>query len=566
MHTVIIILVSASAAGFLVWLYMMVFVMRRKSEELAKAKTEVITANAAKTRFLANISHELLTPVNTIVGMNEMAMRENAENVPTQYFMSIMNYCFDIRDASECLVALINDLLAMSDIESGKAHLEEQDYDTKDMLSTLISRAQGRCAEKELTFKADIDELLPSGMYGDTDKITQILTNLLTNAAKYTAVGGVVFSVSMIERENNYCKVQYSVKDTGMGLTPQEAEKIFAVYDSLDENKSMDKTVTGLGLDISKKFAILMRGDLVCKSEYGKGAEFILTIPQKMTDQTPVGDITDSGGISGRGPYIPQFIAPDADILVIDNDPMSLKIIKGLLKDTDVFVSSAASIEDCIDRINDTLFSVVFIDQMLIPENAAEIIENMRRSDPDLPIYLLTSNSASSEMYYTSIGFTGYLPKPVDGVSLEKTILKHIPSKIRQDPPNLPDNADTQDIPWDLGWLNETDGISAADGIRNCGGVQTFISALRMFSATIGSNIQTIRSLYEVNDLMHLKFKIHSMSRSARMIGALELSRFADEIERAALSHDMEFVDTHIEDFLTMYGAYKDKLSRLSEK
>ncbi|SFD15003.1 ATP-binding response regulator [Ruminococcus albus] len=564
MHTVIIILIAAAAAGLLVWLIMMAFVIRRQTEELSKAKAEVMAANAAKTRFLANISHELLTPVNTIVGMNEMAMRENAENVPTQYFMSIMNYCFDIRDASESLVALINDLLAMSDIESGKAHLEEQEYDTKDMLRSLINKVQGRCSEKDLYFKADIDELLPSEMYGDTDKITQILTNLLSNAAKYTDVGGVVFTVSMLERENNICKISYSVRDTGKGLTPEEKEKIFAVYERLDETAINQKTATGLGLDISRKFAEMMGGELVCKSEYGKGAEFILTIPQKMIDQTPVGDITGPRGIAGRGPYIPQFIAPDADILVIDNDPMSLKIIKGLLKDTDVFVSSASSIEDCIDRIKDTLFSVVFIDQMLIPENAAEIIKKMRTKNPDLPIYLLTSNSASREMYYTAIGFTGYLPKPVDGVTLERTILKHIPPRIKQDPPETQDNAEPREMPWDLGWLNDTEGISAADGIRNSGGIQTYITALRMFAATIDNNIKTIRGLYENNDMMHLNVKIHSMSRSARIIGALELSRFGDEMERAAHSEDREFIDANINEFLRMYGAYKDKLSRLN--
>lgn len=433
MHTVIIILTAAFVVLLLVLLVMILFVMRRQKQELARAKEEVKSANAAKTRFLANISHELLTPVNTIVGMNEMAMRENAENVPAQYFMTMMNYCFDIRDASDSLVSLINDLLAMSDIESGMVHLEEQEYDTKDMLLSLINKEQRRCNEKTLTFEADIDELLPSVMYGDTDKIVQILTNLLSNAIKYTEVGGVVFSVAMLERENNICKIRYSVKDTGKGLTSEDTEKIFAVYESLDESAVSPETGIGLGLDISRKFAELMGGDLVCKSEYGKGAEFILTITQTMKDQTPVGDIIGSQGVAVSGPYIPRFIAPDADILVIDNDPMNLKIFKGLLKDTDVFVSSAVSIEDCIDRIRDTGFSVVFIDQMLIQENAAEIIKKIRSADPDLPIYLLTSNSASGEMFYTTIGFTGYLPKPIDGMTLERTIFKHIPEKMKQD-------------------------------------------------------------------------------------------------------------------------------------
>jgi HPt (histidine-containing phosphotransfer) domain-containing protein len=167
-------------------------------------------------------------------------------------------------------------------------------------------------------------------------------------------------------------------------------------------------------------------------------------------------------------------------------------------------------------------------------------------------------------MFYTSIGFTGYLPKPVDGVILERTILKHIPAVIRQDPPYPPDETDPQGMAFDLGWLNEIDGISAADGIRNSGGVQTFISALRMFSETIAPNAETIRRLYDDNDLMHLRFKVHSMSRSAKIIGAYELSRSADEIVEAAGSEDMEYIDAHIDSFLSVYCSYKEKLSRLS--
>ena len=565
MHTVIIILIAAAAAGLLVWLVMMAFVIRRQNEELARVKEEVKNANAAKTRFLANISHELLTPVNTIVGMNEMAMRENAENVPTGYFMTIMNYCFDIKEASESLVDLINDLLAMSDIESGKAHLEEQEYDTKDMLRSLINKVQGRCSEKGLTFKSDIDELLPAVMYGDTDKMNQILTNLLTNAVKYTEVGGVTFSVSMLERENSICKVQYSVKDTGRGLTAEESENLFVVYERLDESSETENTGTGLGIDISRKFAELMGGELICKSEFGKGAEFILTLTQKMKDQTPIGDISGTNDIAGRGPYVPQFIAPDADILVIDNDPVSVKIIKGLLKDTDVFVSSALNIKDCIDRIKDTGFSVVFIDQMLITENAAEIIEKMRSADPDLPIYLLTSNSASSEMYYTSLGFTGYLPKPVDGVTLERTILRHIPARMRQDAHCQHDDSDSSDKLQGLDWLEDTEVISTVDGIRNTGSIHTYITALRMFAETIDNNIKTIRELYEKDDITHLNVKIHSMSRSAKIIGAYELSKYAEEIGQAVHNGDKEFIDSHIEEFLTMYGSFKEKLSRISE-
>ena len=222
-------------AGLIVWYVMRSTVIARQYEEISSAKDEAERANSAKSRFLANISHEIRTPINTIMGMNEMAMREDAEGVPDGYFMSMMNYAFDIRNASESLLGIINDLLDISKIESGRMQLSEQEYNIQDMLRSVVSMIRIRSSEKALTFDVVVDEILPSRLYGDSGRIKQILINFLTNAVKYTTVGGIILSVSMDERIGDIAKLRFSVKDTGLGIKDEDMDKLFLAYERLDE-------------------------------------------------------------------------------------------------------------------------------------------------------------------------------------------------------------------------------------------------------------------------------------------------------------------------------------------
>ncbi len=424
-------IILMTLSGGIVWRIMSLWV-RRQSEEVRRAKEEARRAEAAKTGFLANISHEIRTPIHTIMGMNELAMREDATGVPKAYVTSMMNYSYDIRNASEALLALVNDLIDMSKFESGEMRLAEQEYDVRDLLRYVISLSRVRSEEKALAFDADVDELLPRRLYGDQSKIKQVVLNLLTNSVKYTEVGGVTFTVSMTEREDDTCKLVFSVKDTGMGMTEEIMAKMFATFEHLDEMENGEVPVTGIGLDISYRIAKLLGGNLDCESTYGEGTMFSLTVTQKIVDDTPLGDFSEEEDRPVAEPYMPKFVAPDADILVVDEDPILRTVVRGLLKGTRVFVSTVGSVEECLDKVRDTKFNVIFLDAALSEKDGEDTLAKIHQKQPELPVYALVTDGDQGEDFYQAAGFAGYLMKPVDGAILEETIMKHLPETMME--------------------------------------------------------------------------------------------------------------------------------------
>ena len=555
----------ALLAAFIVWRIMKTTIISKQYDAIRQAKEDAERANTAKSRFLANMSHEIRTPINTIMGMNELALREDATGVPKGYFMSMMNYSFDIRNATETLLGLINDLLDMSKIESGKMHIVEQEYDTVDMLRSIVSMIRVRSNEKELIFDVVIDEILPKRLYGDAGKIKQIVLNLLTNAVKYTEHGGFCLSVYMEEREDDSAVIKFSVKDTGIGVKPEDMEKLFTAYERLDEEKNSGIQGTGLGLDISRRFAELMGGTLICESEYGKGSEFILTVTQKIVDSTPLGAFIEHDESAAKGPYVPQFVAPSADILVVDDNPMNLNVIKGLLKATKMFITTVTSGEECLKAVSETDFNVVFLDHMMPGMDGIETLEKLRVTHPDLPVYALTANTAVGEEFYLSKGFNGYLTKPIDGELIEKTILRHLPEEIVEKPDTENMVQEIEEIPEDMQWIYETEGIDVDEGIKNSGGISGFLFALSLFLDTIDENSKVISDAYENSDYRLYTIKVHALKSSARIIGATALSQLCADLEAAGNKEDVDFIDANTDRLLVDYNAYKEKLARMNE-
>ncbi|WP_029320533.1 hybrid sensor histidine kinase/response regulator [Butyrivibrio sp. AE3004] len=550
--------------GFIVWRVMTGTVIRRQYEQIRAARDEAERANLAKSRFLANISHEIRTPINTIMGMDEMIMREDPTDVPKPYFLSMINYATDIRSATESLLNLINDLLDISKIESGKMHLVETEYDTIELIRSIVTMIRVRSEQKDLTFEINIDEKLPRKLYGDSGKIKQIILNLLTNAVKYTDEGGFTLKVLVAEMTEATCSIKISVKDTGIGVKAEDVDKLFTAYERLDEEKNKAIQGTGLGLDISRRFAELMNGQLWCESVYGKGSEFIFTLNQKIVDPEGIGKFIEHEEKAISGPYIPQFIAPDAEILVVDDNPMNLNVIKGLLKATRMFVTTASSGEECLEKIKYGSFNLVLLDHMMPGMDGIETLEHIRETHPDLPVYALTANAAAGgSAFYKSKGFDGYLPKPVDSVELEKAIMKHLPPEIMMKPEVNEAYVETEEFPEDKRWLNDVEGISSLFGIKNSGGITAFINSITLFYDTIDSNAEVIEKAYNSNDIRLFTVKVHALKSSCRIVGAMELSALAEKLENAGNKGDIEFINENTSTLLSDYRAYKEKLKGL---
>ena len=425
-------ILALSAAGLIVWRVTRSAVMHRQYEELKRAKLDAQLASKARTNFLANMSHEILTPINTIIGMNEMTLRENTSEKPEDYSANIRSYALDIRNASESLKYLVSDLLDMSDVESGEMRIYVQEYDTVSALTDMISLTRTRCNEKGIDLTVDIEEILPSRMTGDISKIKHIIMNLLTNSVKYTDAGGICFSVALEERRNDECRLCFSVKDTGMGMTEDIIKNLFNVYDSIGEEGISSAINTGIALGISHRFAELMGGSLICESEPGKGTEFVLTLTQKIADPKPIGIFID-GADHVIENYAPLFRAPDADILVVSSDKMTVKVIKGFLKSTEVFVTTASNLEECTDKMLGTNFYIILFDPILSDADGS-YPESLKKRSRETPVYAITANDSADEAYYRSKGYDGCITRPINGTALEKLIMKHLPENITEIP------------------------------------------------------------------------------------------------------------------------------------
>ena len=556
-------LLLAAVVGLIVWRTMTGTVIRKQYDEIRQAKDEAERANSAKSRFLANMSHEIRTPINTIMGMDEMILREDGEGVPKSYFMSVINYALDIRTASESLLNLINNLLDISKIESGNMNLVESDYDISELLRSIVKMIRVRCNEKDLKFEVNVDEMIPVCLNGDHEKIKQIILNLLSNAVKYTDIGGVELSLIMQSRTDDKCEISFSVKDSGIGIKEEDIEKLFTAYERLDEEKNVSIQGTGLGLDISRRFAEAMGGSISCKSKYGDGSEFTFTVEQRIVDKTPVGSFSEQTQTEVKGPYVPLFIAPDADILIVDDNPMSINVIKGLLKATRIFVTTATSGQECLEKLSYSNFDIVLLDHMMPGLDGVETLEKIRVTHPDLPVYALTSNLALGEDYYISKGFNGLITKPVDTELLEKTILKHLPPQMVMK--NEQDEL-TGRLPKDFEWVYEVRGISVEEGIRNSGGIASFINSINLFYETIDENADVLEKAFESGDYQLLTNKLYALRSSAKITGATELFELASRMETASKELNIGFIEDNAQKLLEIYRGFKDKLSKLNNK
>ncbi len=430
------ILLGIVSVGLMILLHFNIFVLMSYNRELSVTAKAANQANEAKSLFLSTMSHDIRTPMNAIIGMNEMILRDSHEE-------ETLTYAENIRTAGNTLLGIINDILDFSKIEAGKMEIIEVDYNFVSLLNDLVNMVQRGAEEKGLTFDLDVDSNIPEILHGDEIRIKQVITNILSNAVKYTKEGSVVFSVSgsKCEDASDYVNLHVSVKDTGVGIKKEDLDRLFAAFERIDEDKNRHIEGTGLGMAIAQKFLNMMGSHLQVQSEYGKGSEFSFDLKQKVVKWEPIGefDTAFKRYLSERKQYKVQFVAPKARALVVDDNEVNLKVFSSLLSKTRMQIETADSGDACIALFKRNFYDVIFLDHMMPDKDGIETIKEMKEcSDTPnhkTPVICLTANAVSGmrEMYINA-GFDDYLTKPIDTSRLETMFLKYLPPDLVEQP------------------------------------------------------------------------------------------------------------------------------------
>lgn len=399
-----------------------------QEKKLAEAqKQEVEQIARSKDTFFANMSHEIRTPINTIIGLNEMILREDISD-------EIAENAINIQNASKMLLTTINDILDLSKLESGKMDIVPTQYAISSMFSDLVNLIWIRAHQKNLEFKVDIDPDIPSMLYGDEVRIKQVVTNMLTNAVKYTTSGSITLSAKGERIAADQILLRISVEDTGMGIRKESLDDLFRSFKRVDESDNRNIEGTGLGLNISKQLIDMMGGKITVDSVYHKGSVFTIELKQRIVNVRPIGVINFAAQkqFSRRSAYRQSFIAPDARILVVDDNSMNLMVVVKLLRDTKVKVDTAESGKEALKKTAKNTYHVILMDHMMPDMDGAATLRAIRSQTKGFcqktPVIALTANVMSdAEQVYRSMGFDGYLAKPISTPLLEAGLLKYLP-------------------------------------------------------------------------------------------------------------------------------------------
>lgn len=398
----------------------------KAKKEADEARTEAENANKAKSIFLANMSHEIRTPINGIMGIDEIALREVSEDNMKQYLL-------DIRDASKSLLALINDILDVSKIESGKMEIVKEEYSLNKLIYSIMNVIMFKAESKGLKLDISNNPDIPEMLLGDEGRIRQILINLLSNAIKYTQEGSVSLYVDYKIVNKEEINVIFKVKDTGIGIKEEDKPKIFGRFERVDIVKNRNIEGTGIGLSLSKQLTELMKGTISFDSIYEKGTEFVVVLPQKIVNNEPMGKFSGKKKEDNLIVRYDDFEAPDAKILVVDDIALNLKVMLGLLKDTKIQIDTAEDGPSCLELAKNTKYDLIFLDHLMPEMDGIETLHILKNSPKNLnyttPVIALTANSTTNaRKFYMVEGFDDYLTKPMELELLFKMIKVYLPS------------------------------------------------------------------------------------------------------------------------------------------
>lgn len=537
-------------------------------DELKAAEEAAKEANLVKGEFLANMSHELRTPMNVILGFNEMLLNETKESHTAEYALKVQS-------AGRLLISMVNDVIDFTSIDKGNLDLDIKPYDTTSLMQDVTSYAEHFSKIKELECRISIDENLPRQLSGDVIRLTQIMNNLISNAIKFTKEGYIEFIIGWKRADDAHGKLRVHVNDTGIGMRSEDVEKIKMLGDAgkgfqrFDNRNTRNIQGIGLGLTIVNRLLAFMESCLEITSEYGKGSQFSFEVLQEIVDETPIGKLDNASADRDDAAGLFNLSAPDARVLVADDNMMNLDMFKGLLKQTGIHIDTAANGEEALKLLEDNKYHLIFLDHMMPVMDGMETLREMKRRNlcPDTPAVALTANAvAGAKEAYIAGGFEDYLSKPVQRNQLIRMIRKYLPEDLQAE------NAQTEVMPA----VN-----TSADSAKEQAGGQGFLSKLGFLDTEVGmtyccesedfyqemlmsflnnSRYGELESYYREEDWENYRIAVHALKSTSLSIGATAVSEEAKAMEMAAKENDIPYLTKHHEKL--MYG-YSGLLSKI---
>lgn len=548
---------------------------KRQEQRLIYATRKAREADRAKSSFLARMSHEIRSPINAVLGLDEMILRESNEEETREYAKQI-------QASGRTLLSVINDVLDFSRIESGKMELFPVEFDTPTILNDLYNMIVPRGKDKGLDMVLNVNPDLPNVLYGDEVRIRQVMLNILTNAVKYTDSGGVVTDVDFMKVDDNHINISIKVTDTGRGIKEEDMAALVNPYTRLDEQQNVNIEGTGLGISICVQILKLMGSELKVDSVYGKGSTFYFDFVLEVRDWSPISDF--SGTLKqqaaervSKDVYRVTFVAPEAKVLAVDDMPINLTVFTNLLKETKIQIDTAISGTECLEKAAQSKYDIIFLDHMMPDMDGMETMYRLRTDDnldyKETPIIVVTANAISGmRENYLREGFTDYISKPVDSAKLERMIIQYLPEEkvtICEDAIADPKHEVTAgDFLYDI--VREGGELECEEAARLLGGIDLYAKVFREFSDTASYRAERIEQLLSAGDIHNFTIEVHALKSSARMIGAMSLSEHAKTLEECGNNGEIGIIFTGAVELLSEYrelgGKMVEMINRADER
>ena len=536
---------------------------------LREARRIAERSNAAKSEFLANMSHEIRTPINAVMGMNEIILRESLqarENPPEnrerlrEIFTDISDYAGVIGSAGKNLLYIINDILDISRIEAGRLEIRDTEYRLSSVLYDVCSLVRFRAQSRNLSFGMDVPEQLPDRLYGDGIRVRQILLNILNNAVKYTEKGSVSLALSGSMADDQTLSLVISVRDTGVGIRPEDLDRLFDKFERVGQ--AADGTVegTGLGLAIVKSLLDMMGGRIEVESTYGEGSVFTVTLPQKIVSDEPIGNFRERFESSAESahPSRSLFRAPDARILVVDDTNMNLAVAEGLLKHTEMRIDTALSGAEALELTRSVPYDLILMDQRMPEMDGTEAMRRIRMQEGGLnletPVICLTADAiAGARERYLAEGFTDYLSKPINSQAMRTKLMRYLPQeKVIPVEDTVPE--ETVPDPGGRFAALTAAGIDVSQGLSFCQNDEAlYASVLWEYASSAEEKAESLQRYYDAADWNNYAIRIHALKSTSGTIGAARLAELAARQEHAAREENGETVRQGHSEMITLY-------------